>query len=184
MSTVTKFDIEKFDGKINFAIWRVQMRVVLTHNGLKKALDGKSKKPTSMTDEKWDDLDEKALSAIQLCLSKEVLREVASENTTVALWAKLESLYMTKSLANKLRLKESLYTIRIPVGTSIQSHFDEFNTIVMDLENIDISIDDEDKAVLLIVSLPSNYKHFKEIMLYGNNDTLASEDVISNLLSQ
>ncbi|XP_074287834.1 uncharacterized protein LOC141612987 [Silene latifolia] len=35
----TKFDIEKIDGKISFAIWRVQMRVVLIQNGLKKALD-------------------------------------------------------------------------------------------------------------------------------------------------
>ena len=51
MSTVTKFDIKKFDGKISFAIWRVQMRAVLTQNGLKRALDGKSKKPASMTDE-------------------------------------------------------------------------------------------------------------------------------------
>jgi hypothetical protein len=59
-----------------------------------------------MIDEKWDELDEKPLSAIQLCLSKEVLREVASEDTTTALWAKLEYLYMTKSLSSKLRLKE------------------------------------------------------------------------------
>ena len=54
----------------------------------------------------------------------------------------------------------------------------------MDLENIDIKIDDEDKVVLLVVSLPSTYKHFKEIMLYGNNDTLSFEDVKSNLLSK
>ena len=46
------------------------------------------------------------------------------------------------------------------------------------------NIDDEDKVVLLVVSLPSTYKHFKEIMLYGNNDTLSFEDVKSNLLSK
>ena len=47
----TKFDIEKFDGKISFAIWRVQMQAVLTQNGLKKVLAGKLKKPESVTDE-------------------------------------------------------------------------------------------------------------------------------------
>jgi hypothetical protein len=46
---------------------------------------------------------------------------------------------------------------------------------------VDIKIDDEDKAVLLVVSLPSTYKHFKEIMLYGNNETLSFTDVKSNL---
>jgi hypothetical protein len=124
MSTVTKFDIEKFDGKISFAISRVQMRFILTQNGLKKALDGEPKKPTSMTGEKWDELDEKTLSAIQLYLSKKVLREVANETTAVVLWTKLESLYMTKSPTNKLRLKERFYTIRMLVGTPIQSHLE------------------------------------------------------------
>ena len=76
-----KFDIEKFDSKISFSIWRVQIRAVLTQNELKKALDGKTKKPASMSDKQWDELDEKALSSIQLCLSKQVLREVVNEIT-------------------------------------------------------------------------------------------------------
>lgn len=84
------------------------MKVILTQNGLRKELLGISKKPESMIVEKWDELDEKALSAIQLCLSKEVLREVVHETTATGLWLKLESLYMTKSVANKIRLKEQL----------------------------------------------------------------------------
>jgi len=31
MISIMKFDIEKFDGKINFSIWRVQLMVVLIH---------------------------------------------------------------------------------------------------------------------------------------------------------
>ncbi|KAE9601143.1 putative RNA-directed DNA polymerase [Lupinus albus] len=181
---MSKFDIEKFDGKISFSIWRVQMRAVIIQSGLKKTLDGKSKKPASMTDDQWDELDEKTFSTIQLCLSKEVLREVANEETVAALWLKLETLYMTKSLANKFHLKERLYTFRMVEGTPIQTHLDDFNSIIIDLQNIDINIEDEDKVVLLVVSLPYTYKHFKEITLYGNNDTLSFEDVKSNLLSK
>ncbi|KAG6499814.1 hypothetical protein ZIOFF_039606 [Zingiber officinale] len=137
-----------------------------------------------MTDEQWEELDEKALSAIQLCLTHEVLREVIHETTAAGLWLKLESQYMTKSLANKLRLKDRLYLLRMQEGTPIQSHLDEFNSIIIDLENLDIKIEDEDKAVLLIVSLPRTYKHFKEIMLYGNRETISLEDVKSNLMSK
>jgi hypothetical protein len=36
-----------------------------------------------------------------------------------------EAIYMTKSLANKLRLKERLYTIRMAEGTSIQSYLNK-----------------------------------------------------------
>ena len=66
-----------------------------------------------MTDDKWEDLDEKALSALKLSLSPIVLREVMNAKSAAELLKKLEELYMTKSLANKLRLKERLYTIRM-----------------------------------------------------------------------
>ena len=38
MATVTKFDILKLDGKINFHIWKDQMMTILIQNGLKKLL--------------------------------------------------------------------------------------------------------------------------------------------------
>jgi hypothetical protein len=43
---------------------------------------------------------EQALSAIQLCLSNEVMRKVIEETTIIGLWIKLETLYMNKSLMN------------------------------------------------------------------------------------
>ena len=69
-------------------------------------------------------------------------------------------------------------------GTSIQSHLNEFNSIILDLERLDVKIDDEDKTILLVVSLPSYFKHFKKIMLYANHTSLTFENVKSNLLSK
>ncbi|KAL8137086.1 hypothetical protein V2J09_003087 [Rumex salicifolius] len=70
-------------------------------------------------------------------------------------------------------------------GLELQARLNEFSSILIDLENLDIKIEDEDKAVLLICSLPSSYKHFKEIMLYGNNaECICLEDVKSNLLAK
>jgi hypothetical protein len=106
------------------------------------------------------------------------------EKSVATLWKKLKELYITKSLANKLRLKKRLYTIRMSKGTSMQSHLNEFNSIIVDLESLDVKIDDEDKAILLVVSLPPSFKHFKEIMLYGNHTSLSFENVKSNLLSK
>jgi hypothetical protein len=133
------------------------MKVVLTHLCVQKALQPR---PTDMADDKWEDLDDKALSALQLSLSPNVLREVMNTKSMTELWKKLEELYMTKSIANKLRLKECLYTIRMAEGTSIQSHLNEFNSICVDLESLDVKIDDEDKVILLVVVLPPSFKHF------------------------
>ena len=143
------------------------------------------KKPCgSLTDDEWEELELKAVSTIQLCLTHHVLREVLDKVTAIDLWTRLEELYMTKSLANKIRLKERLYTCRMAEGTPVQKHLNEFNSILVDLESLDVKIDDEDKAILLVVSLPPSYKHFKEIMLYSNSDTISFEDVKANLLSK
>jgi hypothetical protein len=97
----TKFDIPKFDGKISFAIWQIQMKAVLTQLVVQKELQTR---PADMIDDKWQDIDERTLSAIQFSLSFHVLREVMHEKSAAILWKKLEELYMTKSLANKIRL--------------------------------------------------------------------------------
>lgn len=141
------------------------------------------KKRGSLTGDEWEELELKALSAIQLCLPPHVLREVIDKTTAAGLWVWLEKIYMTKSLVNKIRLKERLYTFRIAEGTPTQKHLNDFNSIVIDFESLDVKIEDKDKAILLVVSLPHSYKHFKEIMLYSNYDTISFEDVKSNLLS-
>jgi len=47
-----------------------------------------------------------------------------------------------------------------------------------------VKLEDEDKVILLVVSLSLSYKHFKEIMLYNNNETLSFDDIKANLLSK
>ncbi|GJT45799.1 retrotransposon protein, putative, ty1-copia subclass [Tanacetum coccineum] len=90
----------------------------------------------------------------------EVLREVTRETTVAGVWSKLETLYMTNSLANKFYLKKKLYTFYMPVGRKIFEHIDEFNKIVLDLANIEVKFEDEDLAILLLTSLPTSYKTF------------------------
>ncbi|KAL5799002.1 hypothetical protein ACOSQ2_003822 [Xanthoceras sorbifolium] len=65
-------------------------------------------------------------------------------------------------------------------GTSLGSHIDEFEYLIMDLQNLDVNIEDEDQALLLLCSLPSSYRHFRETMLYGK-DTISLKDVKTDL---
>ena len=86
-----KFEVDKFNGKNRFALWKLKMWDLLVQQGLKKALAGKSKKPASMKDKDWEDLDARALNTIFLCLVDEVLFNIVEEMTTTGLWTKLES---------------------------------------------------------------------------------------------
>jgi len=104
---------------------------------------------------------QKAHSAIILSLGDKVLRQVSKETTAAGVWSKLEGFYMTKSLVNHLYLKQSLYSFKMHEDRSVGEQLDLFNKIILDLENIDVTIDDEDQALLLLCSLPKSYSHFK-----------------------
>ena len=116
------------------------------------------------------------MTSIQLCLSNEVLREVVHEKTVASLWLKLKYLYITKTLANQVYLRQRLFMLCMVEDTSIKSHLDDFNSVIMDLENMDVKIEDEDQTLLLLCSLPSSYKHFRKIFIYGREE-ISIDDV-------
>jgi hypothetical protein len=155
-----KFEIEKFNGKNNFEIWKVKMHDLLVQQGVVKALLGKAKQPASITDEDWDEMDARALSAIRLCLADDVLFNIVTEKTAVGLWSKLESLYMTKSLTNRIFLKRQLYSLRMKEGTKIADHLNTFNTLLVQLSSMGVEFESEDKAITLLCSLPASWDHF------------------------
>ena len=83
---VTKFKVEKFDGRNHFSLWHIKMCALLVQQGLSKALKGRKTPPTIMLDEENDELMEKSHRVILLCIGNEVLHEVAEEDTTAKLW--------------------------------------------------------------------------------------------------
>ena len=109
----TKFKIEKFNGKNNFDLWKLNMRDLLVQQGLQRALDVKRKIPLTITEDEWEDLDAKALSTIRLYLEDDVLFNIIGETSARSLWNKLESLYMTKLVTNRIYLKRQLYGMKM-----------------------------------------------------------------------
>jgi hypothetical protein len=114
-------------------------------------------------------LEEKAHSTLLLILDDHIITEVAEEDTDVGLWCKLESLHMTNSLNNKLLMKQRMFILRMQEGMSLREHLDQLNSILLDLRNIDIKIDDEDVALILLVSLPLSYEKFRESFISGKD---------------
>lgn len=159
------------------------MRAMLVHQGLAGALDSEGSEEKQAADldpkdlVKKQEMMDRAHSLLILNLTDKVLQEVSKERTASGVWLKLESLYMTKSLANRLYMKQKLYSYKIVDDKSIGEQLDEFNKALDDLENIDVKMDDEDKAIILLNALPSSFDHLKDVMLYGRETTITLEEV-------
>jgi hypothetical protein len=104
-----KWDIEKFNGSNNFGLWKLKMRAILIQQKCVEALMGEAQMSAHLRPAEKTEMNDKAVSAIILCLGDKGLREVARETIVVSMWNKLDSLYMTKSLAHRQCLKQQLY---------------------------------------------------------------------------
>jgi hypothetical protein len=62
--------------------------------------------PDGMANIDWKELEAKVVATIWLCLEDDVMYHVMDEETLVTVWSKLESRYTSKSLMNKLYLKQ------------------------------------------------------------------------------
>ncbi|GFZ21302.1 Calcineurin-like metallo-phosphoesterase superfamily protein [Actinidia rufa] len=109
-----------------------------------------------MKDDDWEELMMKCVSTIRLCIADNIINNVMDEDLASALWEKLEKLYLAKSLTNKLHLKRQLYRLKMEEGGSLMEHMNVFNGYLDQLRKVDVKINEEDKALLLLTSLPDS----------------------------
>ena len=157
------------------------MEAILIQHGCAKALKRGERMLESLSSKEKSEMIDRARSTIILCLGDKALREVARERTTTSMWLKLESLYMTKSLANRLCLKQQLYTFKMTELRTVTEQLADFNKILDDLENIEVKLEEEDKALLLLNSLPKSFEHFKDAILYGKDQDITLEEVQTSI---
>lgn len=60
---------------------------------------------------------------------------------------------------------------------SIMKKLTKFHKIIDDLQNIYVKIEDGDKVLLFLISLPIYFEHFKDAILYGKEGTINLDEV-------
>jgi hypothetical protein len=124
----------------------------------------------------------KAAGTIRLSLSDQVLYHVIDVDSPNEIWAKLETQFLDKTAPNKLYLKQELYGLKMQEGTDLTEHVNTFNRVISDLARIEVKVEDEDRAILMLTSLPKSYKGLVVTLTYGKTSITASE-VTTTLLS-
>ncbi|KAL8501321.1 hypothetical protein ACS0TY_020750 [Phlomoides rotata] len=155
------------------------MKALLVHYGLDGALKPDEDEESLIAKERKIEIMEKAHSAIILCLGDKPPREVSKEKTAIDVWKKLESLYQTKSISNKLYVKQKLLDFRMSEDKNLSEQLDTFNRYVDDLEDLDVKLEDDDKALMLLNALPKSLENFKDAVLFGRQDQVSYDGVLA-----
>ena len=74
---------------------------------------------------------------------------------------------MGKNMTNKLWLKKQLYSLQMPEGGDLIAHIQKFNQICSEDISLDVKIDEEDRALLLLCSLSISYDCLIPTLVYG-----------------
>ncbi|KAH9648557.1 hypothetical protein KPL70_025642 [Citrus sinensis] len=160
----------------------MKMKAVLRKNNCLVAI---GERPMEITDDKWNEVDGNAISYLHLALADGVLSSVAEKNTAKEICDTLTKLYEAKSLHNKIFFKRKLYTLRMAESTIVTDHINTLKTLFSQLTMLGHNIEENERAELLLQSLPDSYDQLI-INLTNNNpvDSLVFDDVAASVLNE
>ena len=100
---------------------------------------------------------------------------VSRKKTTKDIMAALSKMYEKSSASNKVFLMKK-FNLKMADNENIAGHLNEFNTLMSQLESVEINFEDEIRALVLLSSLPA-------VSNSCGTGTLKFDDVIGVLLS-
>ena len=101
---------------------------------------------------------DKALAIIVLAMEPSLLYLVGPDPTNpLVVWRALADQFQCKTWANKLELKQKLFSLQLAEGRSVQQHIKFMSEICDELSAIGETISEEDRVVYHLASLPESY---------------------------
>jgi len=92
------------------------------------------------------------------------------------------SKYLTKRI-DLLHLKIRFYRFQLKKGISIGEHMNDYTKLLADLANMDVVIEEEDKVLILLSSLPDEDYETFVLTLINDKQSLGYHEVSSALVN-
>ena len=146
-----------FNGS-NWAIWKARMEDFLYCKDLQGPLLGNSAKLEKMSMKEWRILNRKTVGYIRQWICDNVYHNLSQEKTAHSLWKKLEKLYETKNLDNKVFLMKKLMNLKYVDRNLVSDHLNDFQNISNQLASMNISLEDELQAHFLLNSFSESWE--------------------------
>ncbi|OAE33659.1 hypothetical protein AXG93_4689s1460 [Marchantia polymorpha subsp. ruderalis] len=92
-----RFEVEQFDGRTDYLLWKRQVKNVIKAMSLEKVL---KPKPFNVDDEDWNEIQDQAVIIVALYLKPNVLKQVEELETVTTMFQALQAKYHMKELSN------------------------------------------------------------------------------------
>lgn len=142
---------------------------------------------SSFADVTFDDkkikMNEIALSTIILYLFNSVLRKMNEVKTALAMWIKLENLFLAIFLPDHIYLLEQFLSFIMDSSKEVDANLHMSNRMLLSLVNHKVEFYDEHNVIILLNSLPDMYKNVKNVIKY-DQDTLIIDIIVTALKSK
>ncbi|GJU06711.1 hypothetical protein Tco_1123141 [Tanacetum coccineum] len=150
-----------------------------------KCLAAIGERPAEVTDDsKWDEMDRNAIANLHLALANGVLSSIEEKKSANEIWDHLARLYEARSLHNKKFLKRKLYALRMTESTSVIEHVNNLNTLFSQLTSLSCIIEPQERAEILLQSLPHSYDQFINLTSNVLSGYLVFDDVAAAILEE
>lgn len=182
------FRIEQLN-ETNWVPWKRRVTAIFRERGLLQIVEGTDKKPvaadpkTPTNDEKkkierWEELEGKAQTQIELTLSDSQMVHIAGAKTAADMWLQLKQVKERGGKLGILSLRRRLYRTIADDATDIAVHITEMRRI---REELAILI-----LLLIISSLPESWDNFTSAYLgaSSNRTSISSHEFISLVLEE
>ena len=170
----------------NYATWKIQCKMTLMKDGVWSIADGTETFPDDAQrreQEKFIIRRDQALASIVLSIDPSLLYLLGDPQDPFVVWQKLCDQFQKKTWSNKLSLKRKLYGLKLKNYESVQNHIKTMMEIFQELAVIGDAIDEEDKVVHLLASLPEQFDVLVTA-LQASSEVPSMETVTERLLHE
>ena len=120
---------------------------------------------------------------IKSCLTQDLKYDVMNETSAKSIWEILASKYLTKRVENRLHLKRRLYHFQLKGEISISDHINNYTKLLANLANLDVVIEYEYKALILLSSLPDERYETFVLTLINVRTSLSYSEMTTALVN-
>lgn len=176
-------NVMKLEGARNWNIWKFQMTVLLRGQGWLDIVEGRTVKPENATDRNaWETKDAKAQTLLVTRMSEDVMLHLVTCTTAFEMWKKLLSIYEQKSETSIHIIQQRFFQFKYEKGTEMSVFLSKIQEIQNQLKQLGEEVSDKFAITKVLMSLPSEYKHFVSAWESAPEDKQTFDNLVARLL--